>query len=49
MNVTANQKKNETKTGIKKAGERRRQATDFREAECCPSADVLGAAKQKMV
>ena len=35
--------------GIQKAGEGRRQATDFREAKCCSSAVVQGAAQQKMV
>ena len=47
MNVTDHEEKKkneETKTGIKKAGERRRQATDFRKAVCCPSAAVQGAA-----
>ena len=44
MNVTAHQenkeKNEETKTGIEKAGERRRHATDFTKAVCCPSAVV---------
>ena len=42
MNVTAHEEKNkneETKTGMKKAGEGRRQATNFREA-VCPSVVV---------
>ena len=45
MKVTAHQEKKkneETKTGMKKAGEGRSQATDFREAVCCPSAVVQG-------
>ena len=48
MNVTAHQKKKnkETKTGKRKADERR-QATDFKEAVCCPSAVVQGAAQRK--
>ena len=49
MNVTAHQeeKKNkETKKGKSKAGEKkkREQATDFKDAVCCPSAVVQGAA-----
>ena len=48
INVTAHQEKNE-KTGIKKAGERRGQATDFRKAVCCPTSVVQRAARQKMV
>ena len=50
MNVVAQQdlKKNEeTKTGKSEAGERRRQATDFREAVCCLSAVVQRAAQRK--
>ena len=38
MNVTDHQEKNEeTKKGKTKAGEERRQATDFKEAVCSPS------------
>ena len=49
MNVTAHQEKKkneETKTGKRGAGERKRskQATDFKEAVCCPPAVVQGAA-----
>ena len=49
MNVTAHQeqeKNKETKMGNRKAGEekKRKQATDFKEAVCCPSAVVQGAA-----
>ena len=49
MNVTAHQEKEknkETKTGKRRAGEKkeRKQATDFKEAVCCPSAIVQGAA-----
>ena len=47
MNVGANQKKE--KTGKRKAGEKRKQATDFKRAACCLSAVVQGAARQKMV
>ena len=32
MNVTAHQEKNKTKTGKKKAGKEKRQATDFNPA-----------------
>ena len=51
MNVTAHQEKKkneETKTGKKRAGEERGQATDFEEAVCCPSAVVQGAARRKI-
>ena len=47
MNVTAHQEKEkykETKTGKRRAGEKRKQATDFKDAVCCPSAVVQGAA-----
>ena len=49
MNVTAHQEKEmneETKTGKRRAGEKRKRkkATDFEEAVCCPSAVVQGAA-----
>ena len=49
MNVTADQQKEEneeTKKGKGGAGEKkkRKQATDFKEAVCCPSAVVQGAA-----
>ena len=50
MNVTAHQEKGkneETKTGKRKAGEERRQATDFKEAVYCPSVVLQGAAQQK--
>ena len=50
MNVTTHQEKKkneEVKMGMKKAGERRRQATNFREAVRCPSAVVQQAAWQK--
>ena len=48
MNVTSHQEKKEnkeTKTGKRGAGEKRtrKQATDFKEAVCCPSAVVQGA------
>ena len=42
-------KNEETKKSMKKTGERRRQATDFRKTVRCPSAVVQGAAWQKMV
>ena len=49
MNVNAHQEKEtneKTKTGKRRAGEKRKkkQATDFKEAVCCPSAAVQGAA-----
>ena len=48
MNVTAHQEKEETKKGKRGAGEmkekKREQATDFKDAVCCPSAVVQGAA-----
>ena len=49
MDVTAHQEKEkneETKTGKRKAGEerKRKQATKFKEAVCCPSAVVQRAA-----
>ena len=48
MNVTSHQQKEEnedTKKGKRRAGEKekRKQATDFKEATCCPSAVVKGA------
>ena len=46
MNVVTHQDKNE-KTGKRKAGEGRRQETDFKEAACCPSVVVRGAARRK--
>ena len=48
MNVAAHQEKEKNeKTGKKKAGEKRRQETDFKEAACYPSSVVQGAARQK--
>ena len=49
MNVTAHQEKKEnekTKKGKREAGEKRKrkQATNFKQAVCCPSAVVHGAA-----
>ena len=46
MNVTAHQEKEneETKKGKRGAGEKKKQAIDFEEAVCCPSAIVQGAA-----
>ena len=46
MNVADHQEK-EKKTGKRKAGEERRQTTDFKEVACCPSAVVEGATRQK--
>ena len=52
MNVTAHQEKEEneeTKKGKRGAGEKkkRKQATNFKNAVCCPSAVVQGAALRK--
>ena len=49
MNVAAHQEKEEnveTKKGKRRAGEKkkRKQATNFKEAVCCPFAVVQGAA-----
>ena len=47
MNITAHQEKEEneeTKKGKRGAVEKRKQATDFKKAVCCPSAVVQGAA-----
>ena len=52
MNVTAHQEKQneETKKGKRRSGEKkkRKQATDFEEAVCCPSAVVQGQHSEKM-
>ena len=47
MNVAAHQDKE--KTGKRKAGEERRQETDFKEAACCPFAAVQGQHGEKIV
>ena len=52
MNVAAHKEKEkneEKKTGKRRAGEGRRQMADFKEAVCCSSAVVQGAARQKIV
>ena len=50
MNAAAHQdKENNEKTGKRKAGEERRQETNFKEAACCPSAVVQGQHDEKMV
>ena len=51
MNVIAHQEKKnkETKTGKRRAGKERKQATDFKDAVCCLSAVVQGAALRKNV
>ena len=47
MNVAAHQEKDKNqKTSKRNAGEERRQA-DFKEAACCTSAVVQGAARRK--
>ena len=43
INVSAHQEKK----GKREAGEERKQSTDFKEAACCPSAVVQGAARRK--
>ena len=49
MNTAAHQemKNEETKTDKRKAGKGRRQATDSKEAACCPSVVIQEAAQQK--
>ena len=50
MNVTAHQQKEkneETRAGKRRVVEKRKQATDFREAVCYPSAVVQGVAQRK--
>ena len=47
MNVTAHQEKEEneeTKKGKRRVGEERKQAIEYKEAVCCPSAVVQRAA-----
>ena len=47
MNVAAHQEKEKNEKTVKrKAGVKRRQA-NFKEAACCPSAVVQGAARRK--
>ena len=47
MNIATRQEKEKNeKTGKKKAGEERKQA-NFKDAVCCPSAVVQGAARRK--
>ena len=51
MNVAAHKEKKkneETKTDKGRAGEGKRQVTNFKEAVCCSSAVVQGAARQKI-
>ena len=50
MNDAAHQEKEkneETKTDQRRAAEKKRQAIDFKEAACCPSAVIEGAARRK--
>ena len=50
MKATTHQEKEENeemKTSKRKTGKERKRATDFKEAVCCPSAVVQGAAQQK--
>ena len=49
MNVAAYQEKEMMKTAKRKAGEKRRQATDFKKAACCSSAVVQGKNGKKMI
>ena len=49
MNVSVHQdKEKNVKTRKRKAGEERRQETDFKETACCPSAVVQGQHGEKM-
>ena len=48
MNVAAHQRKEKNeKMGKRETGKERKQATDFKEAACCPSAVVQGSARRK--
>ena len=48
MNVGAHQEKEKNeKTSKREAGEGKKQATDFKEAACCPSVVVQGRARRK--
>ena len=51
MNVTAHPKERneEMRMSKRKAGKERKQATNFKEAVCCPSVVVQGAAQQKNI
>ena len=49
MNAAAHQDKEKNeKTGKRKAGEERRQETNFKEAACCPSTVVQGQHGKKV-
>ena len=51
MNVTTHQEKEknqEKRTGKRKAEEERKQATNFKDAVCCPFAVVRGQHSEKM-
>ena len=47
MNVAAHQEKEKNKTGKRKAGKERRQATDFKEVAWSPSAIVQRTARRE--
>ena len=47
INAVAHQKTNENKNTRKKEGEQKRQATDFKETECCPSAVIQKTSRRK--
>ena len=49
MNVATRQENMKTKTVKRKARKKRRQATNFKEAGCCPSAVVQGKNGEKMI
>ena len=49
MNVAAHQEKEKNEKSKTGKREERKQATDFKEAACRPSAVVYGTARQKMV
>ena len=47
MKIAAHQEENEKTKKNKRKSEERRQATDLKEAACCPSAVVQGVARQR--
>ena len=49
MNIAAHQKKEKAKTAKRKAGEKGKQATEFKEAGCYLSAVVHGKNGEKMI
>ena len=49
MNVATRKEKEKMKMAMRKAGEKGRQATNFKEAVCCSSAVVQGKNGEKIV